>query len=354
MQLHPIETIAFDDGNFPNLDGDHLLTVARFLRVDFRRLLFESWAKEREPILNLLKSQEFSPSDRFAIQEWVQMAEWKRMLEHRLGLPAKETMRYLFEAPKNHPDMVEQATYAAGRERERLNLGGEPVNIFGLLNHVGVSVFRRKLEDPRISSLFFRHPSAGMTVLVNRVEDHSRERFSAAHEYAHILLDPDIPLHLTRLGGGEWFEARANVFAANLLLPASAFEGLEKSLVDDPDRLVETCQALAQKYLVNGMVALMRFIELGWIPQERIPSLMSRPELRTPLVPPFDPVLPFKLPDDKKKAFEPLGNRGISWEYMSLVCKAYREALISRAKMGELLFMPEQEAFQHGREVGLL
>ncbi|HEY9766093.1 MAG TPA: ImmA/IrrE family metallo-endopeptidase, partial [Chroococcales cyanobacterium] len=248
-----------------------------------------------------------------------------------------------------------QASYAAARERERLGIGDQPLNVFRLLSLVGVNIFRRKLEDPRISSLFFRHPSAGVCILVNKVDDHYRERYSAAHEYAHALLDPSMTIHFSRLGAGaDRQEQRANIFAGHLLIPPAAFEGVDPSFLSDPERLIALCKDLGERFLVNGMVILLRLLELNWLQQDRIPALMGLPELRAPLHPPFDPVLPFRLPSSKKKSFQPLLDRGISWEYMTLVVRGFREGVLSRAKMGEMLMTSQRDAFGLAQEVGLL
>jgi Zn-dependent peptidase ImmA (M78 family) len=62
--------------------------------------------------------------------------------------------------------------------------------------------------------------SVGVFVVVNRDHPAVRRRFSWCHEYAHVLLDRVQMGHVSRESErNDLLEVRANVFAANLLMP---------------------------------------------------------------------------------------------------------------------------------------
>jgi Zn-dependent peptidase ImmA (M78 family) len=63
-------------------------------------------------------------------------------------------------------------------------------------------------------------PTVGLFVVVNRDHPAVRQRFSWCHEYAHLLLDRAQMGHVSRESErSDLFEVRANVFAANFLMP---------------------------------------------------------------------------------------------------------------------------------------
>lgn len=64
-----------------------------------------------------------------------------------------------------------------------------------------------------------RHPEVGRCILVNYDEDVYRQRFTAAHELAHALMeDSEFNVSLSR-DGSNLVEVRANAFASHYLVP---------------------------------------------------------------------------------------------------------------------------------------
>ena len=75
------------------------------------------------------------------------------------------------------------------------------------------------MENSSISGVMIRHPEAGRCILVNYDEDVYRQRFTAAHELAHALMeDSEFNVSLTR-DGSNLMEVRANTFASHYLVP---------------------------------------------------------------------------------------------------------------------------------------
>jgi len=68
--------------------------------------------------------------------------------------------------------------------------------------------------------LMISHPDVGLFLVVNREHPAVRQRFSWCHEYAHLLLDRAQTGHVSRESErADLLEVRANVFAANFLMP---------------------------------------------------------------------------------------------------------------------------------------
>ena len=93
-----------------------------------------------------------------------------------------------------------------------------PRDVYADFRMIGCHVFRRRLTNSNISGLCVRHPVAGPCILVNYSEDLFRQRFSAAHEAAHALLDDDDVI----VSFQEWStldlrEVRAKTFASRFL-----------------------------------------------------------------------------------------------------------------------------------------
>lgn len=101
--------------------------------------------------------------------------------------------------------------------------------------------------------------TAGWQIVLSADEPMSRQRFSLAHEFKHVLDDPSIERlyrHLPkehRHGRGERF---ANCFAACLLMPRSWIKR-------DWCRGLQTLDQLARRYAVSSEAMAIRLAELG-------------------------------------------------------------------------------------------
>lgn len=145
-----------------------------------------------------------------------------------------------------------------------------PVDIFGLARELGLGPVAENLGAD-ISGLIRRNPDGTMTVVYNRSQARTRQRFTTAHEIGHFIF------HRDRLQAGvsdtlafradtnfmpnpaigreqEW---QANNFAANLLVPDRWLRAAKAAGFNSVDEL-------AAKFEVSP--AVMR-IKLG-IPRE--------------------------------------------------------------------------------------
>lgn len=129
-------------------------------------------------------------------------------------------------------DEIYRAEHAAHQERGRLGLGYAPViNIADLLIKQGVWVSSEADWDDKISGMCLQHQSIGAFILVNANHTVRRQRFSFAHEYAHLLFDGHQRFNISMDDDFKKLaDKRANAFAAAFLMPADGIASLLKNL----------------------------------------------------------------------------------------------------------------------------
>jgi Zn-dependent peptidase ImmA (M78 family)/DNA-binding XRE family transcriptional regulator len=130
------------------------------------------------------------------------------------------TAIYPLAQPRTRWDAIQQGSRIADEERRRLGLGALPVaDVAAVLEAQGVRTAQAEMPDD-VSGFTLSEPGAGLFVVVNRHHAPLRQRFSYAHEYSHVLLDRGHFGAVSReRDRDELIEVRANVFAANFLMP---------------------------------------------------------------------------------------------------------------------------------------
>lgn len=147
------------------------------------------------------------------------MAECESYLLELLGKPKNDQE---FEFRKIGSHYKTHGKEAAEELRQHLGYEGNEfsMNIYKDLRQLDVKVFRRELSNSNISGLYIKHPVAGRCVLINYSEDIYRQRFTAAHEMAHTILDNEEEVLVSYLGEkSDLVEVRANAFASAYLMP---------------------------------------------------------------------------------------------------------------------------------------
>ena len=144
-------------------------------------------------------------------------------LEGLLQMDSRETVAVEYRTPplKGKWDAIQQGEEVAEAERGRLGLGAEPLpDLVSLMERQGVRAVVAPMPT-EVSGLTLVENGAGVVVAVNGRHGFNRQRFSLAHEYAHVLLDRDRQACLShREDRDSLMEVRANSFAAAFLLPA--------------------------------------------------------------------------------------------------------------------------------------
>lgn len=144
-------------------------------------------------------------------------------LEDRLQIDRGEVAAYGYRtaAMKGKWDAIQQGERVADAERKRLGLGIEPLpDLVDLMERQDVCAVAASMPA-EVSGLTLVDDAAGVVVAVNGQHGFNRQRFSLAHEYAHVLFDRERQACLSRPDDqASLMEVRANCFAGAFLLPA--------------------------------------------------------------------------------------------------------------------------------------
>lgn len=310
--------------------GDEVLILADQFKRDFRYFLADDANDPEANVAFLFRTNgdDLPPADRVAISEFVYLCRCQALLERDLGRHASHP-GFQFRPSGNF--FIGHGRSCAADLRQHLGLRANEVvrDVFGSMRSMGYKVFRRRLENSNISGLFMRHPEAGPCILVNLAEGMARQRFSAAHEWGHGLMD-DKPIVLSTVGewnSGDLVELRANTFASDFLMPPAVLSSVGARWSDPA-----TVSEWAERFRVSVPALLTALVAAKLITKE------MREELRSAVRPP-------EPPDAELEDVNPLQlqrrrlllERGISSEYAHLCFEAFSRDLISFGLLCEML-----------------
>jgi Zn-dependent peptidase ImmA (M78 family) len=313
--------------------GDEVLILADHFRKDFRFLLADDALDPDEGVELLFRERgsELPPADRIAIAEFAFLCRSEAMLERELGR-ARHERSFSFRPRGSH--FKTHGADCAAALRTHLGLSGKDAvrDLFATIRSLGIRVFRRRLENSNISGLFMNHPEAGPCILVNLAEGMARQRFSAAHELGHGLLD-EKPITLSMVG--EWssdvlVEVRANTFASHFLMPPALLSGITKERWADPAEVSSWAGRL--RVSVSALLSALHAAKLIDSEQRR---LLKRSTPR-PAEPP-DPELEGSITHVQVSRKQELLERGLSKGYVDLCFQAYNRGVISFGLLVEML-----------------
>ncbi len=208
------------------LSGLELAPLTRLLGLDAQDLFSDSFDAERSASAVLFGGNPDLCTDadlRTALNRTLSLGRMLAHLEEVLEVLPPETAipSYAPPFPESRRLAVRQGEQCAAFERRRLGLGAQPLpDLAELLGPMGVRAARIPMARG-ISGLTLIDRSAGIVVGVNRSHGSCQQRFSFAHEYAHVLFDRERLAGVSRIGDRDSLaEARADAFAAAFLLPA--------------------------------------------------------------------------------------------------------------------------------------
>ena len=185
------------------------------------------------------------------------------------------------------------------------------------------------------------HPEAGPCILVNLAEGMERQRFSAAHELGHGLLD-EKPITMSMVG--EWssadlIEVRANTFASDFLMPPTLLRRVPKERWSDP---VEVSSWAGR--LRVSVPALLLALHAAKLVDSTQRALLRQTALRQPESP--DPELEGDLTPAQVARKAALLERGLSKRYVDLCFEAYNRGAISLGLLAEMLLATPGETVE--------
>ncbi|WP_395810532.1 ImmA/IrrE family metallo-endopeptidase [Archangium minus] len=324
--------------------GDQILILSDIYNEPFQYFIThqKSATLERATDLYRMHGDQFSPSDRKQIQEFLLLCRLEHELEAMMG-GRPRTRNYVPTPDKKYRKGHGQEN--AEKLRRDFGLGTSPIaNAFHLARELGCHIFRRKLGNSKISGVFMRHPEIGQCILVNYDEDIYRQKFSALHELGHALFDTDYKVNLTfkedlvsglksRGADDKYYrEVRANTFAGRLLIPPSAISDI--SLGSSPEEKADTILKVCLHYKVNYDVGLISFKDAGRIDDAEFQAL--RQKRKVAMASKVDPEIEGEPGLVKQRRYYIL-ERGLSPDYVKTCFEAYHRKLISIGKLADTL-----------------
>lgn len=131
------------------------------------------------------------------------------------------------------------------------------VDVEGIIRALGIELDMRASIENEISGQIEQLPSGNFRISANSKEAYTRQRFTIAHELGHYLLhrvligkgvDDNKVYRSTACGKfynkniGTTQETEANQFAANILMPWSLIDAMQKAGIIDPEQMAKKLQ----------------------------------------------------------------------------------------------------------------
>lgn len=355
MGISPADLERVERGEYDDLPGDFILIAAKVLRTDFRFFVTRALDDEDAQTHRVYRAlSNPTPEDEFRLRLFFHFVTGEAELRAILDQPIVRRWPE-YEQPARGVLHVDHGRDVARRERARLGLGTRPIeNVFALVRDQGVLLLRQHFRDSALSGLTATHPRAGTCVLVNYTDDLFRQMFSAAHEYAHVLLDRPVldrdGCVVSYSGRREWLEYRANAFAGEFLLPRAALSRWKKP--DDDGTMRRTITEIARTYFVNTETVLYAMQGAGWLSEAETGEWSAR-RPRIGRDQKIDPDLPATLTDRQRERMRAAIERGLDRRFVELTARAVRGGEITFGRAAELLDVDREDLAAFFAEVGV-
>lgn len=332
--------IDFEEGKIEPT-GDELLIVSDYFKCDYRFFVSnEKLAPMEETELLFRKhGAELSKEDRWAILEFLYLCACEEFLVRQMDVFKRSA--FTFE---------KQGSYYIGHGKEaadklRRTLGYRdievPRDIYEDFRRIGLHVFRRQLANSNISGLYLKHPTAGKCVLVNYSEDVYRQRFTAAHEAGHAILDEeeDFVISFSSWDRKDLKEIRANSFASSFLMPPEFLAKVPQSRYSTPQSAAD----LANELRVSTEAFSYALKEAKLVSDSYVSEIKA---VKIPSEKKQDPELSGSLSPQTRERRQYFLKRGLSPFYVDLCFRGYEEGFISAGRMAEMLLASDTELLQ--------
>jgi Zn-dependent peptidase ImmA (M78 family) len=200
-----------------------LVALANALGVPLDIFLYA----DDNPLEERLSSIE-TPENLSALQTWLQRCWCYLGIEALVGKQGIRAPIYTLRTSLDKREELEQIEVIAEQERCRLRLGIEPIaDLVSVVEEAGLRVIGADLPEDDVDGAFLFVPEYESAVaLINRSKSPTRQRFTLAHQYGHLLFHRVS----TEIGERDVFrvdsdkERQANLFASAFLMPRSLIE----------------------------------------------------------------------------------------------------------------------------------
>lgn len=316
--------------------GDEILILADFYKCDYRFFISGEQLAPFEQTETLFRKhgEQLSRKDRWAIQEFLYLCECEEFLMGVLPVNERKPLTFIKQGSfyKGHGESAAAAL--------RRSLGYAPnmigMDVYDDFRRIGLHIFRRRLDNSEISGLFIKHPIAGKCILVNYSEDIYRQRFSAAHEAGHAILDEESDFIISfKWNTRDLSEVRANTFASRYLMPPEFLRGIPNPRQWDFEKAIEW----ANKLKVSTEALAYALKDSGLISDQTMEMIKS---VKVPAEQKADPELPGSLSEKSRDRKRTLLSIGLSDFYVGLSFDAYEQSKISAGRLAEMLLINEQ------------
>ena len=215
-------TIAQIELGNRSVSGLELAKLSYLYARDIREFLAPNFSADGLTAVLLRAEDGAGDGVKAALRDCIALGHQLRDLETLLGISRStgSVAAYPSVSLGSKWDAIQSGTQTALEERRRLGLGSGPLgDLPALLEAQGIRTGLVAMPSG-VSGLMLSDPTVGLFVVVNRDHPAVRQRFSWCHEYAHLLLDRAQMGHVSRESErSDLLEVRANVFAANFLMP---------------------------------------------------------------------------------------------------------------------------------------
>jgi Zn-dependent peptidase ImmA (M78 family) len=154
------------------------------------------------------------------------------------------------------------------------NIQSAPVPLEAVAEALGARIHYEPYDGEDMSGMAYRQPDGQRVIGVNSLHSARRQRFTIAHEMAHLLLHANEDLHVDKsfpIGfrteksslAIDDKEIEANQFAAELLMPAAWILADVQARHIDFEGDDAAIQELAEKYGVSVRAMTIRLSALG-------------------------------------------------------------------------------------------
>ncbi len=222
----------------------------------------------------LRQGESLFPESRAQLVRFQHLAEAIAELRRMLGISPMELPQYPLT-----PELLEkQARDAAISERARLGLDDDPIpNLGDLLEEQGVAIIRLPMKSGELSGAMAYDQELGGFILINANEAPTRQLWTIAHEYAHLLKDagkgysaPEVIDESGRaLAKLHLMERFANRFAAHFLMPEDTLKRIIEFQYEG-NLNYWSLISLRQTFGVSFEALLHRLIELKYFTRKEI------------------------------------------------------------------------------------
>lgn len=317
--------------------GDEVLILADYYKCDYKFFISNERLAAFEQTETLFRkySAELSREDRWAILEFLFLCDSEEFL--MMNLSAQSRIPFAFK--KSGTFFKTHAIEAATALRRHLGYDDKKVgmDVYDDFRVIGFHVFRRHLANSSISGLCIRHPRAGKCLLVNYTEDVYRQRFTAAHEAAHAILDDDRDFVVSFSGEkNDLSEIRANTFASRYLMPPEFLKQIPQS--DQWDTM--KAREWASKLKVSTEALAYALKDAGLVSEHLMHTIKAT---KVPSDTKVDPELPSNLSPRSHQRRAELLSRGLSMSYVKLCFDGYERGLVSSGRLSEMLLLSNDE-----------